>query len=124
LNFKLDENLGKHVADILHQSGYNVATVVDQNLCGVTDETLIGVCNRENRCLITLDMEFGNPLLFKPTDYSGIIVLRLGPKPSLPDFIDAVNVLIKALGKNNISGKLWVVQRNRIREYQPEDENP
>jgi len=31
----------------------------------------------KNRCIVTLDLDFLNPLVFPPEDYSGIAVLRL-----------------------------------------------
>ncbi|MGQ9556196.1 MAG: DUF5615 family PIN-like protein, partial [Anaerolineae bacterium] len=82
MRLKLDENLGKKAAEPLQQAGHDVATVSSQRLSGVEDRTLIETCRREARCLVTLDLEFGNPLLFKPSDYPGIVVLRLPPKPS------------------------------------------
>jgi predicted nuclease of predicted toxin-antitoxin system len=123
VRFKLDENLGKQIAEILRESGYDVATVPDQKMWGTNDNTLIETCSTERRCLITLDMEFGNPLLFKPADYSGIIVLRLPSKPTPQDLLDLAGTLVKTLGQKDIGGKLWVVQRGRVREYQPEDED-
>ena len=121
MKLKLDENLGRQAAEILQMAGYDVATVPGQRLFGAADKTLIEVCRTEERCLITLDLEFGNPLVFKPTDYHGIIVLRLPSKPSPQDLLETVHTLTSALGQRDISGRLWVVQRSRVREYQPED---
>ena len=67
-----------------------------------------------------LDLDFANPLLFRPSDYAGIAVLRLPSEPSRGDLIDAVVTLVVALRAKNIKGKLWIVQRGRIREYQEE----
>lgn len=121
MKLKLDENLGKGIAETLRQGGYEVATVPDQGLFGIEDRTLIETCHREGRCLVTLDLEFGNPLLFNPSDYSGIALLRLPPKPTPQDLSDAAHTLIGGLERESIMGKLWVIQRGRIREYQPEE---
>ncbi len=121
MRLKLDENLGKSAAEALRRAGHDVATVPDQGLFGIDDRTLIETCHREGRCLVTLDMEFGNPLLFKPSDYPGIVVLRLPPRPTAQDLADAMQTLISGLARESITGKLWVVQRGRIREYQPEE---
>lgn len=123
MRLKLDENLGKSAAEVLQQAGHEVATVPSQRLFGVEDRPLIETCRREGRCLVTLDLEFGNPLLFKPSDYPGIVVLRLPPRPTPQDLLDAVHTLIGGLDRESVMGKLWVVQRGRIREYQPEEEH-
>jgi hypothetical protein len=91
-------------------------------MCGTNDKTLIEICRAESRCLVTLDMEFGNLLLFKPAEYSGIIVMRLPSKPSPLDLLELTGTLVRTLGQKDIGGKLWVVQRGRVREYQPENE--
>jgi len=44
---------------------------------------LIAVAQREKRCLVTFDLEFGNPLLFDPTEHSGIVVIRLSKASTL-----------------------------------------
>ena len=61
MRFKLDENLGRRGRDLLTAAGHNVATVFDQNLNQAPDSEIIEVCRQERRCLVTLDLDFGNP---------------------------------------------------------------
>ena len=70
--------------------------------------------------MVTLGLDFGNPLLFKPSHYAGLAVLRLPPKPTYTDMMVAIETLIGGLARSDISGKLWIVQKGRIREYQEE----
>lgn len=81
MKFKLDENLGRGVAALFRQKGYDVSTVPAQGFCSAADRVLIEACRKEHRCLVTLDLDFGNPLFFRPSGYAGIAVLRLPPKP-------------------------------------------
>jgi len=118
MKLKLDENLGSHVQQLFQQRGHEVVTVADEQLCSASDQTLIQTCQRERRCLVTLDLDFGNPLVYKPSEYSGIAVLRLPPKPSHADLMAAAETLLGGLAKSEISGRLWLVQPGRIREYQ------
>ena len=56
-------------------AGHDVASVADQGLEGSLDGDLLKYCRAEGRCLVTLDLEFANPLVFLPSRYLGIAVL-------------------------------------------------
>ena len=59
---------------------------------------------------------------FKPANYSGIAVIRLTGRASYAELTKAVNTLAKALEREPIVGKLWIVELDRIRIYRPEDD--
>ena len=118
MKLKLDENLGGRIPDLFRRADHEVSTVHSQGLEGIPDTSLIEVCRREGRCLVTLDLEFGNPLRFKPSSYHGIAVLRLPGRATPEHLQDAVETLIGGLEREEIEGRLWVVQRGRIRQYE------
>ncbi len=118
MKLKLDENLGVRGQRILKGAGHDVCTVAEQSLQQVEDRRLIAHCQAEGRCLVTLDLDFANPLLFLPSQYSGIAVLRLPNKPSAADLARAIETLTTALGKESIEGRLWIVESGRVRIYQ------
>ncbi|NQU05129.1 MAG: DUF5615 family PIN-like protein, partial [Calditrichaeota bacterium] len=123
MKLKLDENLGQSTAKQLHQAGFDVTTVAEQNMRGSSDDVLIEVFRSEHRCLVTLDMGFANPLLYEPTNYAGIAVIRL-PKGQLSeDILLAINTLINGLKIKTIKGQLWVIHRNRIRQYKHDNKS-
>lgn len=120
MNIKLDENLGRRGAAILRAAGHQVTTVADERLSSASDEQLAEVCRSDHKCLVTLDLDFGNPLRFTPSRHAGIAVLRLPDGSGAGDLLQAVRTLAAGLAGNAIDGKLWIVQRGHIREYQEE----
>ncbi len=118
MKLKLDENLGLRGKAILLAAGHDVCTVVEQSLAGYEDRALIERCHTEGRGLVTLDLDFANPLVFQPSQYPGIAVLRLPPRPSHADLLALVQTLANALEHDPIVGKLWIVEPARIRIYQ------
>lgn len=122
MKLKLDENLGNRGAEMFRAAGHDVATVFEQGLTSAPDPEVIAACQAEKRCLVTLDLDFGNPLRFPPSSYSGIAVLRLPSKTTDEDLIAACQTFIDGLAREAVEGKLWIVQRGRIRVYQPEPE--
>lgn len=83
-----------------------------------SDAILIEICQQEGRGLVTLDLDFANPLNFRPSEFAGIAVLRLTKNASAVDLLQAVSTLIQGLQQQRLSGKLWIVEIGRIRVYQ------
>lgn len=123
MKLKLDENFGRRCIDIFSDAGHDVTTVASQHMSGGTDEAVIQTCHSESRCLVTLDLDFSNPLRFRPADYSGIAVIRLSGRASYTELLAAVSTFAKALETESIGAKLWIVEIGRIRIYRPEDES-
>ncbi|MDX6444874.1 MAG: hypothetical protein QOH71_1948 [Blastocatellia bacterium] len=119
MKFKLDENLGRRGRNLLTAAGHDVATVFDQNLNHAPDTQVIEACRQERRCMVTLDLDFGNPLRFNPAEFYGIAVLRLPARCSYEDLMIAIETLVKAVEIDSIEKKLWIVERGRIRIYRP-----
>ena len=122
MKLKLDENLNERGRALLAAAGHEVSTAVLQGLQRTVDDVLIEICRREGRGLVTLDLDFANPLRFRPADYPGIAVLRLPKRAAAEDLLQALRTFAKGLEQNPLAGKLWIVEKGRIRLYQQDDQ--
>jgi predicted nuclease of predicted toxin-antitoxin system len=98
-----------------------VATVADQKMQASSDAALIDVCTAENRCLVTLDMDFADPIRFPPARFAGIVILRSPAIITTSGLEVLVQTLIAALVTSDPVGKLWVVEPGRVREHTNEE---
>ncbi|MDD1426984.1 DUF5615 family PIN-like protein [Dolichospermum sp. ST_sed9] len=118
MNIKLDENLGSlRIVTLLRLAGHDVATVREQGLMSAPDEELIDICHSEARCLVTIDRGLGNRLKYKPSHYTGIIVIRLPPRPTFADYRTVTETLIAGFERADVTGKLWIIREGNIQEY-------
>lgn len=77
MKFKLDENLPVEAAALLCEAGHDALTILDEQMGGQADNDIIRACQRENRALITLDLDFSDIKSYPPSEYDGIFVLRI-----------------------------------------------
>ena len=122
MKVKLDENLGSRGAEFLRKHNFDVLTVADQSLLTAPDERLIAVCTSEGRCLVTLDLDFSNPLQYRPGDYAGIVVVRIPGRLRLPELERALALVVEASKVTDVNGRLWIAEVDRLREHLEESE--
>ncbi len=118
MRFKLDENLSRHLKDALCSLGHDVSTVADEGLLGHDDADVVEAAFREQRMVLTLEIELGNVTKYPPGKHPGIIVFRLaslGPR--------SVNrYVIEFVGQGEVSsleGCNVIVQPGRTRVRWP-----
>ena len=76
MRLKLDENLGLRHAEMLRRAGHDVDTVHDESLSGAPDEAVLAAAREADRALVTLDLDFADPMRFPPATTAGLVVLR------------------------------------------------
>lgn len=121
MRFKLDENLDTRLAALLIERGHEADSAIAEGLGGASDEKLFSACAQDRRVLVTLDLDFADPLRFPPPQGAGIMVLR--PQRNTLFLIrKTLLAALPALEQAQIEGALWIVEPGRIRVHQPADE--
>lgn len=82
MRLKLDENLSRHLKPVLIALGHDVLTAADEDLLSSPDVQVAACAAREDRMLLTLDIEFADLRKYPPGSHPGIMLFRpasLGP---------------------------------------------
>jgi len=122
VKLKLDENLGERGRMMLRRRRSRRFHRDVAQMESEPDKAVIETCRREGRALVTLDLDFANTLDYRPSEYAGIAVLRCPQKPRRKICAKLSKRLAKGLEQNPLAGKLWIVEKGRIRLYQQNDE--
>ena len=123
MKFKLDENFGVRTSRIFNANGHDVHTVREQSLEGASDQQLYRVCCEEQRCLVTLDLDFSDVTRFDPPQSGGIAVIRIPRNPNLSTLEQMIRQFLRALEDSSIEKKLWIVEFGRIRVHHSDEDN-
>jgi predicted nuclease of predicted toxin-antitoxin system len=116
MRLKLDENLDVRLAIWLKSLGHDAETVRSEALSGAPDQALFSVVHQENRCLVTLDLDFADPVRFPPTGSPGIIVLR-APVPSMSMIRRLLEQALLRARSESPADQIWIVEPGRIRSW-------
>ena len=114
MKFKIDENLPIEFVDLLITAGHQAMNVYEQHLQGNADQVIIDICAKEGYILVTLDLDFADIRTYPPTQYPGLMVLRVirqDKRHLVEVFQRAINVLMR----EPIEGRLWIIEETRVR---------
>ena len=112
--FKLDENLPGSLVDALTSAGHDAVSVVSQELQGAPDTRVADVCRRENRALVTIDKGFADIRAYPPSEYPGIIVLRLDHQ-DVASLRATIHRVLRLIPDHPVDKTLWIVEEKKVR---------
>ena len=118
--FKFDENMPASAVAVLSGAGNDVATVLEQGLGGAEDAAVLQVCAREDRILVTLDLDFADTRTYGATDSPGIIVMRI-PRQDPGLIRAAISRVLPELERESPGGGIWIVEPHRLRIWRAGD---
>jgi len=123
MKVKLDENLGTRTQKIFRDAGHDTHTVRDEMLQGCSDIRLFETCCVEQRCLVTLDLDFSDVTRFPPEKTGGIAVIRATGNPSLELLEKLIRQFLQSLSGMSVENQLWIIEPGRIRIHQQRTED-
>jgi predicted nuclease of predicted toxin-antitoxin system len=117
MRLKLDENLDVGLAVWLASMGHDAKTVRDEQMSGASDEQVFAVAMAEDRCLVTLDLDFSDPIRFSPTNSAGTLVLRV-PVPSMAMIRRLLEQAMAQAALTSPRRQIWIVEPGRVRIWE------
>lgn len=116
MKIKLDENLPARIAGVLSALGHDVHTVPDEGLAGRPDEDIWQAVVKEERFLITQDLDFSDMRRYAPGTHPGLLLLRLR-EPGTRALTAAISALAADIA--SWQGCFVVATGNKVRVKRP-----
>jgi predicted nuclease of predicted toxin-antitoxin system len=119
MRLKLDENLSRHLRPVLSDLGHDVLTAADEGLLSRPDTEIAAAAVKDERMLLTLDVEFADLRKYPPGSHPGIILFRppsFGPL-SVNEF---VTDFVRSTELERLSSCIAVVDPAHVRVRSPE----
>lgn len=107
--FLLDENVDIRVKSHLEKRGFRVL------ICpkGIKNGEVAALAQKKSCILLTNDKDFANPDLFKPSEFSAIIVFHIHP-PKLENLASALDKLFQNIPPAELAGKLMILGEDGV----------
>lgn len=118
MKVKLDENLPRRLASALAKLGHDIDTVESEGLTGRPDEDVWMAARREQRFLITQDLDFSDIRLFQPGTHPGLLLVRLRD-PNAVALSESVLTVVRMEGLDSLVGCLAVLTNRKLRIKRP-----
>lgn len=81
---------------------------------GKPDSEIAGVCQREKRVLVTLDLDFADLTKYPPREYAGLLVIRIANQHKA-GVLAVLDRILPLLASEVVDGKIWIVDERRVR---------
>ncbi|HWZ42032.1 MAG TPA: DUF5615 family PIN-like protein [Candidatus Saccharimonadales bacterium] len=120
MRIKLDENLPAQIASSLKLLGHDVHTVDEEGLGGSRDEEIWEAAQREQRFLVTQDLDFSDTRRFAPGTHCGILLVRLH-SPSRFSLILRIEEIFKNEDVGSWAACFVVATEHKVRVRRPSD---
>lgn len=120
MKIKLDENLPVRLIVVLASLHHDVHTVAEENLSGRSDRDVWEAAQRDERFLITQDLDFSDLRRFAPGTHRGILLVRLR-SPDRQSLIQRVRELFQQEDISRWARCFVVATDRKLRVVRPPD---
>jgi predicted nuclease of predicted toxin-antitoxin system len=111
MKFLADENIPLDVINFLKSRNIDVVTLSDLGKSRLLDKEIADIAQKENRIILTLDLDFGYIYYFEKRNLINIVIFRANP--STPEKI--IELLTNLLNSNAKIEGLVMITKNKIR---------
>ncbi len=112
--FKLDENRPRDAKSVFSGAGHDAETALQEQLGGQPDSNIYSASLKENRILVTLDVDFADIRQYPPSDHPGIWVLRPASQ-SIESILALLRGALAVFEAEAAENRLWIVEHGRVR---------
>lgn len=124
LQVLVDEDLPRSTAALLQSLSIDAQDVRDVGLKGASDAQVFEYAQKEERIIITRDIEFGNILKYPPPRHYGVIVVRLPNTYVRYQILGVIRTFFVEVEKKELVRHIVVLEidKYRIRPFSAYDE--
>ena len=124
LKVLVDEDLPRSTAALLQSLGINARDVRDVGLKAASDAQVFEYAQKEERIIITRDIEFGSILKYHPPNHYGVIVARLPNTYVRDQILGVIRKFFVEVEKKELVRHIVIleVDKYRIRPFSAYDE--
>lgn len=120
MKIKLDENPPLRLTEFLTRLNHDVHTVAEENLSGASDRDVWEAAQRDERFLMTQDMDFSDLRRFAPGTHHGILLVRLR-SPDRESLIRRIREVFQHEEVSRWIGCFVVATDRKVRVVRPSD---
>lgn len=118
MKIKIDENLPSRLVVGLRGAGHDVETVAAEGLTGHSDQEVWVAVGREERFLITQDLDFSDSRRYRPGTHPGLLLIRLR-EPGAVALATKVMDALKTTPIESLAGCFAVLTDSKLRIRRP-----
>ncbi len=114
MKVKLDENIPVRLAGDLAILGHDVDTVASEGLKGKPDGEVWSAVRRDERFLITQDLDFSDIRQFQPGTHPGLLLVRLR-EPGANALLSRIHTVVESEGLDSFARCFVVLTDRKLR---------